>query len=181
MLSGKLASAPIAVIRLHSYRIRYVPASLEHTASVAVRARRCHQAAPVAALPPVGDTQERDRLAEPLVCACAFSVFGLTAFDVLGPSLHLLAPLDTAAQGFVASNWPVSAEARSIANAVSNTPIAAAVAAAAAAGVASGVHAPLRTLRRAALVASLYFAPGRRLCLQQHSTLQCRRGSSVSC
>lgn len=160
MFSGKLASVPIAVTRLQLHQTCSRAASGAHTASAAVRARRCHRAVPAAALPPEGDTEERDHLAEPLVCACAFSVFGLTAFDVLGPSLHLLAPLDTAAQGFVASHWPVSAEARSIANAVSNTPIAVAVAAAAAAGVASGVHTPLRTLRRAALVASLYFAPG---------------------
>jgi hypothetical protein len=88
-------------------------------------------------------------------------VFALTTFDVLGsPSLHLLAHVDAAAHDFVVGNWPTTADARFAANAVSDVPIAAAVAAAVSAGLASGVHTPLRTLRRAALAAAAFFAPG---------------------
>lgn len=128
--------------------------------ALAARARR-HRPLVAAALPPAEYNTQRDPLAEPMLCAGALSVFALTAIDVLGtPSLHLSAALDTAAQGFVASHWPASAEARAVANAVSNVPIAAAVGTAAIAGITSGVRAPLRTARRAALLASCYFAPG---------------------
>jgi hypothetical protein len=93
-------------------------------------------------------------------------VFALTAFDVLGSSsLHLLAHVDAAAHDFVVSNFPATAEARFAANAISDVPIATAVAAAATAGLASGVHTPLRTLRRAALAAAAFFAPGWHCCL----------------
>ena len=125
--------------------------------------RRCSSAA---ALPSAGGDAHADPLAQPMVCAGAAAVFALTAFDVLGsPSLHLLAHIDAAAHEFVVSHFPATAEARFAANAVSDVPIATAVAAAAIAGLASGVHAPLRTLRRAALAAAAFFAPGEHHCL----------------
>lgn len=109
-----------------------------------------------------GATDPADLLSQPRFCAGAAAAFGLIVTDILVPgSFHVLAPLDIAVQSLASSRWPVDApQARSIANAVSNAPIIAALGACAVAGVASGVHAPLRTLRRAALGGSLYFGPG---------------------